>query len=187
MHVNVLRRNHFTGLGTISPQRQASDSKAYMGPSYVVNSSDEHVRFTTQDGFDFIGRKDFDVMSFRMRPMEALTFKAYQKMFTPCSCCIATIRASFSGISRLTTSSWTVHRPTSSYAMVKMKLPVGLHAKRPAYIETKRAMTSSIMHLQDGCKTWKGPFGPASVHVLQHLSIPIQFWGWASWQKVHLA
>ena len=33
----------------------------------------------TQDGFDFIGRKDYVFMNFHMEPMEALTVRAYQE------------------------------------------------------------------------------------------------------------
>ena len=54
------------------------DSTAYMGLSYGVVSSDEYVRFLSQDGFDFTGRKDCIFMSVHIQAMDALTFGAYQ-------------------------------------------------------------------------------------------------------------
>ena len=55
------------------------DANYYLGLAYVVRYSDAHVRFMAQNGFDFIGRKDFVCMNFHIKPLEVLTFRPYQE------------------------------------------------------------------------------------------------------------
>ena len=53
--------------------------QSFVGPAYVVLSSDEYVRFMAQEGFDFIGRKGDVLLNIHMEPLQALAFRAYQQ------------------------------------------------------------------------------------------------------------